>query len=83
MWIRTQDKKELVNVIKVYISNLQIGKNSKVSILGDLATNRIFSSNTISLGQYPTMTEALHELHEIETSIINIPNSVYHMQDSK
>ena len=83
MWIRTQDKKELVNVIKVYISNLQIGKNSTVSILGDLATNRLFSSNTIFLGKYPTMTEALHELDEIEKSITNNPNGVYHMQDSK
>ena len=29
------------------------------------------------------MTEALHELDEIEKSIINNPNGVYHMKDSK
>ena len=50
MWIRTQDKKELVNVIKVSISSIFGDKRNNVIVWGRFAPDGLLSSHKISLG---------------------------------
>lgn len=76
MWIRSQDKKQLINVTKVYISSLTMGKKGKISVLGD----GVIPTSGCVLGKYSTMDEALLEIDEIEKAIINNPDKVYHMR---
>lgn len=80
MWIRSQDKKELVNVIKIEIFG---DKNGKAVIWGQFTTENLFSTNKVSLGSYSTVDEAIKEINEIEKSIIENPNGVYHMRSNK
>lgn len=83
MWIRTQEKKELVNVIKVEVARIFGDKNNKAIIWGRFAPSSLFSSNRVYLGSYSTVDEALNELNEIEKSIIENPKGVYHMRSNK
>lgn len=83
MWIRTQDKKELINVIKVEISSIFGDKRNKVIVWGRFAPDSLFSSNRVSLGMYPTMEDAIAEINEIEKCILNNPNGVYNMKSSE
>lgn len=80
MWIRTQNKKELVNVIKVEITSVFGDKKRKAIVWGRFAPEGIFSSNGVQLGVYSTMEEAIAEIDEIEKCIINNPNGVYIMK---
>lgn len=81
MWIRTQSKKELVNVFKVEISSIIGDERNKVLVWGRFAPNSIFSSNRTLLGMYPTMDDdAIAEIDEIEKCILNNPNGVYNMK---
>lgn len=80
MWIRTQSKKELVNVFKVDISSIIGDKRNKVLLWGIFAPNSLFSSNRTVLGMYPTVEDAIAEIDEIEKCIINNPNGVYKMK---
>lgn len=80
MWIRTQSKKELVNVFKVEISSITGDERNKVLIWGRFAPNSIFSSNRTLLGMYPTMEDAIYEIDKIEKYILNNPNGVYNMK---
>ena len=80
MWIRTQSKKELVNVFKVEISSITGDERNKVLIWGRFAPNSIFSSNRTLLGMYPTMEYAIYEIDKIEKYILNNPNGVYNMK---
>lgn len=80
MWIRTQNKKELVNVIKVEITSIFGDKRNKAIVWGRFAPTGIFSSNGVQLGMYSTMEEAIAEIDEIEKCIINNPNGVYYMK---
>lgn len=80
MWIRTQSKKELINIIKVEISPVVGDKRNKVIVWGRYAPNSLFSSNRTLLGMYPTMEDAIAEIDEIEKSILNNPNGVYNMK---
>lgn len=83
MWIRAQNKKELVNVIKVEISSIYGDKRNKAIIWGRFAPTGIFSSNRVLLGMYPTMEEALAEIDKIEKCILNNPNGVYTMKSNE
>lgn len=62
MWIRTQSKKELINIIKVEISPVVGDKRNKVIVWGRYAPNSLFSSNRTLLGMYPTMEDAIAEI---------------------
>ncbi len=83
MWIRTQDKKGLVDVIKVDIARIYGDKIKKIIIWGRFAPDGLFTSNRISLGMYPSMEEAIAEINEIEKAILNDPNGVYHMRSAE
>ena len=83
MWIRTQDRKGLVNVIKVEVASIIEGKKNKAIIWGRFAPDGIFSSNKVSLGMYSTMEDAITEINEIEKCILNNPNGVYIMKSNE
>ncbi len=88
MWIRTQNKKELVYVIKLEITVemafLYGDKKNKVILWGRFAADSIFSSsNRVLLGMYPTMEDAITEIDKIEKCILNNPNSVYTMKSNE
>ena len=83
MWIRTQNKKELVDVSKVEIASVFGDKKNKVIIWGRFAADGIFSSNRVSLGMYPTMEDAITEIDQIEKCILNNPNGVYTMKSNE
>lgn len=83
MWIRTQDRKELVNVIKVKVASISGDKRNKAIIWGRFAPDGIFSSNSVSLGMYSTMEDAITEINEIEKCILSNPNGVYIMKSNE
>ena len=83
MWIITQNKRELVNVIKVEIASIFGDKRNKVIVWGKFAPDGIFSSNRVSLGMYSTMEDAIAEIDAIEKCILNNPNGVYTMKSNQ
>ena len=83
MWIRTQNKEELVNVLKVEISSVFGDKRNKVVVWGRFAPEGLFSSNRVSLGMYSTMEDAIIEINEIEKGILSNPDGVYHMKSNE
>lgn len=83
MWIRTQNKKELVNVLKVEISSVFGDKRNKVVVWGRFAPEGLFSSNRVSLGMYSTMEDAIIEINEIEKGILSNPDGVYNMKSNE
>ena len=83
MWIRTQNKRELVNVIKVEIASNFGDKKNKAAVVGRFAPGGFFTSNTILLGLYPTKEDAIAEIDAIEKCILNNPNGVYTMKSNQ
>ena len=83
MWIRTQDKKELVNVIRVKVGRLYGDKTKKASILGYIVSNGLFSDEKIvTLGNYPSIEDAILEMDNIQKAILVESNSIYQMKSS-
>ncbi|MDZ4059180.1 MAG: hypothetical protein U1D64_03950, partial [Bacteroidales bacterium] len=65
MLIRTQNKKEVVNALHVYISN-ELGSKRK-HIFATYAGKTLFHDNTTSIAVYPTdetATEVIDEMVE-------------------
>lgn len=82
MWIRTQDKKQLINVLTVEIDSIYGDKRNKVIVWARFAPDSLFSSNRVALGKYHTMEDAMAEINEIENCILKNPNCVYHMKSN-
>lgn len=80
MWVRTQDRKQVVNVIRVSISGA-LGKHKAV-IFGNFAGATFFHENNAELGSYRTMEAALEELDRLQEFFISNPNAVYQMRQS-
>ena len=76
MWIRTQCKKQLVNVIRITIER-NIGSKNKSALVGQFADSSLFQSNQVVLGEYKSKEEALKELSAIEEAIIKGETRVY------
>ena len=83
MWIRTQNKRELVNVIKVEIASNFGDKKNKAAVVGRFVPGGFFTSNTILLGLYSTKEDAIAEIDAIEKCILNNPNGVYTMKSNQ
>lgn len=77
MWIRTQDKRELVKVIKFSISK-SIGEK-RCFVFGHFAGNAFFSDNSITLGEYPSFERAQEELDRIQEHIASNSQQAYSM----
>lgn len=78
MWVRTQDKKQLVDIIKYSIDRNFGGKNKR-AIVGVYAQSSFFQSTTVILGFYKTEAEAINELDNIQLHLENSENKVYEM----
>jgi len=76
MWVRTQNKKEVVEIGRLKISK-NIGGIKKFTLLGFTKTG-FFGSDQIVLGFYIDEQSALKELDDI-TSNFN-PNTIYHVK---
>ncbi len=82
MWIRSQNKKELVNVLRINISPIVGDKRNKVIIWGHFASEGAFTSNKVTLGMYPTLEQAQSEIDEIEKALLSHSGGVYQMSKS-
>lgn len=73
MWIRSQDKKTLVNVSKIYIN--KVFKN--VSIIGETENSTSFAT---TLGEYESIEMANIELDSIQNFISLNKSNVYEIK---
>lgn len=80
MWIRSQNRRELVNIYRVEISAIVPEGSNNVIIFGYYENKKLFSSNRVQLGTYKSMEEALNEIDAIEKGIVSNPNGVYDMR---
>ncbi len=76
MWIRTQCKKQLINVIRISFQR-NIASKNKAVLIGQFANSSFFQSNQIVVGEYRTKEEALAELSAIEEAISKGEKGVY------
>lgn len=79
MWIRSQDKNQLVNIIRFTVSNA-IGGSKKGIIRGKYAGDTFLSDNSVSLGTYNTVEDAKRELDDLQKFMIDNPNGIYEMK---
>ncbi len=78
MWIMTQNRTDLVNVIKISLSNVLAAKN--VLIIGKFAPSSLLHSNEMILGTYNSADEAKAELKSIQEHILSGKSNVYEMR---
>lgn len=76
MWIKSQNKKELVNVIRFSL-NRNFGGKNKAALVGQFASSSFFQSNQVILGEFPTMEDAQKELASIEAFLNEGNSGVY------
>ena len=72
MWIRSQDRKMLVDIEKFYISKVF----KIISIVGETDNS---NSISITLGEYESIERANRELDSIQNFISENPTKVYEM----
>ncbi|WP_312459386.1 hypothetical protein [Proteiniclasticum sp.] len=80
MWIRSQDKKELVKVIRVYTSRIFGDKKGKYILWGQFSGTNLFGENKTTLGIYPTEERLQEELALIESALKENPEGFYEMR---
>ncbi len=80
MWIRSQDKKELVKVIRVYTSRIFGDKKGKYILWGQFSGTNLFGENKTTLGIYPTEERLMEELALIESALKEDPEGFYEMR---
>ena len=78
MWILSQNRTELVSVIKVSLSSVLATKN--VLVMGRFASSSLFHSNEIILGTYASMDEAKSELKNIQKYLNSSSTAAYEMR---
>ena len=81
MIIRTQNKKDIVDVIRVSISH-KLGIVNKVVIIGYYRSIALLFNNTVTLGIY-NEKDAMEEMDKIHSFFIGNPNSIYQMSEFK
>ncbi len=65
MWVRTQDKKQMLQVNSFSIARNYGGKR-KFALMGTIATSSLFGSQSTILGSYTTEYDAIQELDSIQ-----------------
>ena len=78
MWILSQNKTELVDVIKVSLSSVLGAKT--VLIMGKFASSSLFHTNEIILGTYASMDDAKAELKNIQEHLNSSGTAAYEMK---
>lgn len=81
MLIRSQNRRELVKVIRVSISK-PISIDGRVKIIGYYRPITLMFNNSVTLGIY-TFEEAMNEIDNIEKFFNKYPESVYNMKISE
>ena len=79
MWIKTQDKTALPNIIKSYVVKVFAGEH-KGLLYGKYSGSSLFFSNSMVIGKYKTYNEALEELKNIEKAIVEQPSEIYQLR---
>jgi hypothetical protein len=74
----TQNKTDLVDVLKISVSNVLAAKN--VLIIGKFAPSSVFHTNEMILGTYSSLDEAKAELKNIQEHIKSGILDVYEMK---
>ena len=77
MWIRTQDKEQLLQVRNFSLTR-NFGGSKKFAILGIIDTIGLFSNQKI-LGLYTTKPEAIQELDKIQKYLESSNEETYQM----
>ncbi|MBP9921361.1 MAG: hypothetical protein KBF03_05355 [Proteiniclasticum sp.] len=80
MWIRSQDKNELVKVIRVHTSRIFGDKKGKYILWGQFSGTNLFGENKTTLGIYPTEERLQEELALIESALKENPEGFYEMR---
>ncbi|MGG7057356.1 hypothetical protein ACQPUZ_03585 [Clostridium tertium] len=81
MMIRTQNKKDIVDVVRVSIS-YKLSIANKVTIVGYYRTMTLLLNNTVTLGIYDEK-DVMEEMDKIHSFFIENPNSIYQMSELK
>lgn len=76
LWIRTQDKQELLQVANFSIQRNYGGKK-KYALVGTLVVNTLFFNQAKILGFYKTKPEAIQELNRIQKYLEDSDQEVY------
>lgn len=75
MWIRTQDKEQLLQVGNFLLARNYGGKK-KFALMGIIVVNNLFGTQKI-LGFYKTKSEAIQELDRIQKCVANSDQEIY------
>lgn len=75
MWIRTQDKEQLLQVGNFSLARNYGGKN-KFALMGIIVVNNFFGSQKI-LGLYKAKSEAIQELDRIQKCLVDCEQEIY------
>ncbi len=78
MLIRTQNKKEVVNALHVYISN-EVGSKRK-HMFATYAGKTFFHDNNISIAVYPTDEAAIEVMDEMIEFFNENPGGIFQMR---
>ncbi|PAV27835.1 hypothetical protein CIL05_20005 [Virgibacillus profundi] len=76
MWVRSQNKKELINCTSFSVTK-NIGGRKKSAVTGSIS-NGIWGRREILLGLYDTRDSALNELTMLQEALVN-NTKVYEM----
>lgn len=76
MWIRSQDKKQIANVISVDATKVMTGKQ-KGAIFAYTQAETSYGGSRIQCGSYETFEKALDELDRFEKALLENPNGFY------
>lgn len=76
MWVRTQDKKKMLQVNSFSITR-NFGGKQRYALTGTTATSSFFGSQSIILGFYTTEPDALQELDSIQNYFKGSQEGVY------
>ena len=69
MWIRSQNKKELVKC-RAFSVKKNFGGKKKGAIMGTVSTG-VFGGNEILLGLYTTKEDAVNEMSRLQKELVN------------
>ncbi len=76
MWVRTQDKKQMLQVNSFSITR-NYGAKLKFALMGTTATSSLFGSQTTILGFYTAEPDAIQELDHIQNYLQGGHEGVY------
>ena len=76
MWVRTQDKKQMLRVNSFSITRNYGGK-LKFALMGTTATSSLFGSQSTILGFYTAEPDAIQELDRIQNYLQGGHEGVY------